>query len=173
MMHAQSSLHSSLLDLALPTRTPSLQFPSHGDTPPNKSASTGYEPNDLIEVNHSEVTPIFFQARQSRVSTYNSGEDIATTPMDWEVDDDQNMGMLASPLYIQGREASAESSGTYHSNRQKFRNPCIILTQKKVEPRISFRQRKDFLKTSRSSDAPGNTSKKSRSRRTGSFIETL
>ena len=45
------------------------------------------EPNDLTEVNNSEVTPIFFQRRTSRASTYNSGEDTAATPVDSEVDD--------------------------------------------------------------------------------------
>ena len=88
---------SSLLDrphLAHPTRTPSSLFPSHGDTPcdPRPGAQSGrlaeqspftsYEPNDLIEVNGSEATPILFQGRPSTASTYNPGEDSASTPMD-------------------------------------------------------------------------------------------
>ena len=35
-----------------------------------------------------------------------------------EVDERQNMGMLASPQFTQKREASAASSITYHSNKE-------------------------------------------------------
>ena len=38
---------------------------------------TGYEPNDLIVMNSTEVTPIFFH-RPSVTSTYDSAESIAT-----------------------------------------------------------------------------------------------
>ena len=91
MFQAQSSLLNPL-HLALATRTPSLRFPSHGDMPcdPHPGAQfarlaelgwcESHEPNDLFEVNKSEVTPIFLQRRTSRASTYNSGEDIATAP---------------------------------------------------------------------------------------------
>ena len=41
--------------------------------------------------------------RPSRASTYNSGEDIATTSVDSEVNDAHTMGNLASPLYTQER----------------------------------------------------------------------
>ena len=37
-------------------------------------------------------------------------------PIDSEVDDAQIVGMLASPLHMQEREASADPSRIYHSN---------------------------------------------------------
>ena len=129
MIHAQSS-YCGLLSPAHYTRTPSLLFSSHRrdshcDLHPGaefsrlaeQSPITAYEPNDLIEVNNSEVTPIFFQRRTSRASTYNSGEDTVANPTDSEVDDAQIVRILASPLYVQEREASADPSRNYHSNR--------------------------------------------------------
>ena len=47
-------------------------------------------------------------------STYNSGEDIATTPASSEVDERPNMGMLASPALTQERNAAPFR--IYHSN---------------------------------------------------------
>ena len=48
--------------------------------------------------------------RASSVSTYHSGEDIATTLASSEVDERPDLGMLASPLFTQTRQASAASS---------------------------------------------------------------
>ena len=114
MFNAQSSLLDPL-HLALPTRTSSLLFPSHGDIPcdprpgaqfgrlAEQSSFAGYEPNDHIEVDNSEVTPMFFQRRTSIASPCNSGEDVAARLA-------QTVGMLASPLRAQESEASADPS---------------------------------------------------------------
>ena len=70
----------------------------------------GYEPKDLIEVNDTEVSPMFFH-RPSMTSTCDSAESIATPPLESDLDDQQVRDMLASPLYLREREreASAES----------------------------------------------------------------
>ena len=120
MIHSSSSLINPFLDPLHPKpRTPSLLFPSHRDSlrDPRPGAlfgrfaeqppSTGYEPNDLPEENNSEVAPTLFQGGSAcSASTCNSREDIDTTPVESETDDAQNMGMSASPLYTQDREAS-------------------------------------------------------------------
>ena len=73
----------------------SLLFPSHGDDhcdEPRHGATfgqmaeqntlTGYEPNDLTEMNNTEVTPIFFH-KPSVTSTYDS------PPLESDLDDQQ------------------------------------------------------------------------------------
>ena len=66
---------------------------------------TGYEPKDFIEVNDTEVSPMFFH-RPSMTSTYDSVESIATPPLESDLDDQQIGDMLASPLYLRERERS-------------------------------------------------------------------
>ena len=62
-----------------------------------------------MEVSNSEVAPKPFQGGSAcSASTYNSGEDIATAPVESEINDAQIMGMLASPWYNQEREASVD-----------------------------------------------------------------
>ena len=51
-------------------------------------------------------------------STHNSYEDGATTPVESEINDAQIIGMLASPLFIHEREASADQPRIYHSRRE-------------------------------------------------------
>ena len=121
MFHAQSSF----LDrppLPLPHGAPSPLFTSHGDIHcdprlrgqsgrvAEQSLPAGFEPNDLVEVSSKEVSPVLSPSRRASVgSTDNSGED---------VDERQSMGMLASPLFAQKREASAAPSRNYHSERE-------------------------------------------------------
>ena len=52
------------------------------------------------------VKPMFFH-RLSVTSTYDSAESIATPPLESDLDDEQIRNMLASPLYLQEREASS------------------------------------------------------------------
>ena len=60
-----------------------------------------------------------------------------------DLDDEQLLDILASPLYLQEREASADRSRVCHSHREKsvssashFRTACrSVLTQKKAESR--------------------------------------
>ena len=60
------------------------------------------------------VKPVFCHT-PSMTSTYDSAESIATPPLDSDLDDEQIRSMLASPLYLQEREASADRSRVYHS----------------------------------------------------------
>ena len=84
-----------------------------------QSPLTGYEPNAPVEVNSAEFTPTLVPSRKGSIgSTFNSGEDIATTPAVSEVDGRSDLGMLASPLLSQERETSANPLGIYHSNRE-------------------------------------------------------
>ena len=82
--------------------------------------------------------------RPTSASTYNAGEDIATAPVDSEVNDAHIMGMLASPLYTQETKSSADLSRIYHSDRKfrarfinfpiKYRETCRdVFTHKKVK----------------------------------------
>ena len=69
------------------------------DVPP----TAGYEPKDLAENDDLCVKPLFFH-RPSITSTYDSAESIATLPPESDSDDEQIRALLASPLYLQGRE---------------------------------------------------------------------
>ena len=54
---------------------------------------TGYEPNALVEVSSTEVTTTLLPSRKASIgSTYNTGEDIATTPAVSEVDERSDLG---------------------------------------------------------------------------------
>ena len=134
MSHALSLLFPHLTSSAHSTRTriqTSLLFPSRGDdhcdTDPRHGATfghlaesntfTSYEPNDLTEMNNTELTPIFFH-RPSVTSTYDSAESIAIPPPESDVEDEEMMDVLASPLYLQEREASADQPRVYHSCRE-------------------------------------------------------
>ena len=80
---------------------------------------TGYEPNDLDEVSSTEVTPMLLPSGTASIcSTCNSGDHVATIPVSSEVVERHNVGMLASPLFTQKREASAAPSRIYHSSRE-------------------------------------------------------
>ena len=132
MSHSHSLLFPYLTSSAHSTRTPTSTslFPSHGDDhcddprpgatfgrPADSNTLTGYEPNDLIEMNNTEVTPIFFH-RPSVTSTYDSVESTATPPPESDLDDEQMRDMLALPLLLQKREASADQPPLYHTYRE-------------------------------------------------------
>ena len=101
----------------LPQHGHFLLFPSHICDPcdprhggqsgrlAEQSLLTGYEPNAIVEVASTEVTPMLLPSRRvSFGSRYNSGEDATTTPVSSEGDGRQSLGMLASPLFTQKRE---------------------------------------------------------------------
>ena len=70
-----------------------------------------------MEVSSTEVTALLVPSRKASMgSTYNSGENIVTTPALSEVDERPNLGMLASPLSTQ--ERSAAPFRNYHSNKE-------------------------------------------------------
>ena len=79
---------------------------------------TGYDPKDLAEKDDVCAKPLFFQ-RPSITLPYNSAASIATLPLDSELDDEQLRALLASPLYLHEREASADRSQVYHSAEEK------------------------------------------------------
>ena len=75
---------------------------------------TGYEPNDLVELDNMEK----FLNRSVMTSACDSAESIATPPLESDLDDEQIQVMLASPQYLQEREASADQHRVYHSCRE-------------------------------------------------------
>ena len=91
---------------------------------------TGYEPKQLVEdqdykhfsgdgqfTEHMDLRVKLLSFHQSIIaSTYDSAESIATPP-ESDFDDEQLRALLASPLYLQEREASAEKTQVYHSER--------------------------------------------------------
>ena len=109
MIHAQSPLldptHPALLThshsfLVVPftcrcilrSATWSTVWPICGTTP-----STSDEPSKLMEVSNLEVAPTPIQGGSAcSASTYNSGEDLATTSVESEINNAQIMGMLAN-----------------------------------------------------------------------------
>ena len=73
----------------------------------------------LIEHEDLRVKPLSFH--QSIIaSTYDSAESIATPPPQSDLDDEQLRALLASPLYVQEREACAEHSQVYQSERENL-----------------------------------------------------
>ena len=74
-----------------------------------------------------EVTP-FFQG--SNVKTvYNFGDNDAKYP-DAEIDEEHTRNSLASPLYLQEREASASLLQVYHSQKRKLVSRCTVKFRK-------------------------------------------
>ena len=98
---------------------------------------------------------MFFH-KPSITSTFDSAQRIATPPHESDLDENQFPNMLASPLYLQERDVSADRPRVYHSFREKLtgqfislprrcRETCrVVLTQKKVES-INIFQQKAFL----------------------------
>ena len=72
------------------------------------------EKQDLAEHEDVRVKPLFFH-QPSMSSTCDSEESIATPHPDSDLDDDQIRALLASPLYLQEREANAERLQVYQS----------------------------------------------------------
>ena len=110
--------------------------------------------------------------RSNRRSTTDRARRRRPTQLD--LDDEQIRNMLASPLYLQEREASdyefithSEKSVSSSSRfRASGRETCrSVLTQKKVQSRNTFRQRRHFLRTSISSRRKRNPIQILRSRR--------
>ena len=67
---------------------------------------TGYEPNDLVELDNMEK----FLNRSVMTSACDSAESIATPPLESDLDDEQIQVMLASPLYLQERSKCSPTS---------------------------------------------------------------
>ena len=80
---------------------------------------TGHEPKDLAENEVPRVNPLFTH-RPRKASTCDSAESIATLPPESDVADEQIRALLASPLYLQEREASADRSQFFHFVRENL-----------------------------------------------------
>ena len=65
------------------------------------------------------VKPLFFH-QPSIPWTNDSAESIVTPSPDSDLDDEQLRDLQASPLYLQEREAHAERSQVYHSERESL-----------------------------------------------------
>ena len=159
MSHAQCTWLDRIL-LPLPHCTPSSlcppersirHDPQHGvqfGRFAEQCSMTVYEPNDSVEDSSTEVTTVLSLPRRGSIgSTYNSGEDIATTPALSEVDGGPNLGLLASPLLtvkfitpsrpVQGdllamcshkRKSSLDTKcfQESHSEREREQGFCIV-----------------------------------------------
>ena len=122
---------------------------------------TGYEPRQLAEnQDHKHFTEDKqFNPLSSHqpitASTYDSAESIATPPPDSDFDDEQLRALLASPLYLQEREANAERSQAYHSERDNLMSSAshdsigtgklvALFSSKHWLNRETFSDREDF-----------------------------
>ena len=100
---------------------------------------TGHEPNwiagdwdhrhftedgQFTEHEDLRVTPSAFH-QSITASSYDSEESIATHP-ESDFDDEQLRALLASPLYLQERGASAERSPVCHSERENLMSSLFI-----------------------------------------------
>ena len=107
---------------------------------------------DLAEHKDLRVKPLFFR-RPSMASSCDSAESIGTSPPDSDLDDEQIRALLASPLYLQEREANAERSQVFDSTRENFKSSSSkdpISTARPVALFASKKQvesRRFFLKT--------------------------
>ena len=142
------------------TRTPNATslFLSHGDDhcdDPRHGATfgqfaesnlpTGYAPNDLTEMNNTEITPIIFH-RPSVTSTCDSAESITTRPPESDLDDEQMRNMLASGE----REASADRSRVCHSYRENSVSSSSRFRASAGRPAAVFSHKRKSREESRS-----------------------
>ena len=95
---------------------------------------TGYDPKQLAEdrdhkhftgdgqfTEHEGLRVKTLSFHQSIIaSIYDSAECIATALPESDLDDEQLRALMASPLHLQERKASAERSQVYHSERENL-----------------------------------------------------
>ena len=116
-------LLSSTLFFPTPTSTmsPSVnpatiaRYEEHCDRLATSTPLTGHEPNEL-DVRDVTHNPSIFQS-SSVTSEDNVGEN-RTDSLDPGIDDEHIRNMLASPLYLQEKEASADLTKAFHANAQ-------------------------------------------------------
>ena len=104
------TIHSE--DTCAPLQVQNIESVADMDAPP------GYEPNPFTEMSTMDFSQYFFHGL-SMTSIYGFAESFATPPLDLEINDEQPTELLASPLFPQEREASADRSQVYHSRREK------------------------------------------------------
>ena len=145
--HAQYTQHSSTsptitgLQRLITSRKPCADpRESRGDGFTDPEPRTGYEPKRIVdkptitdqEIAHSteesQITeiedkglicdPYSLPYNQSLLSSTQDSIESIATPQEADLDDEQIRAMLASPRYLPEREASAECSQVYHSERE-------------------------------------------------------
>ena len=113
------------------------------------------EDNQFVEHEHLRVNLLFFH-RPGIASTDDSAERIVTPPLDSDLEDEQIRALLASPLYVQEREANAERSQVYHPERENLMSsssqdgistgrPVALFSGKNRLNQETFSDREDFL----------------------------
>ena len=101
---------------------------------------TVYVPNDSVEVGSTEVTTVLSPPPRASIgSTYNSGEDIATTPALSEVDGRPNLGLLAYRFKFITHSSPVQSDLAMYSHRRKSSLDANVF------PGVSFRERVRFF----------------------------
>ena len=92
---------------------------------------TGYEPNAIVEISRTDVILMLLPSRRaSFCSAYNSGEDATSGLVSSEVDERQSTRRLASPLFMQKREASVILARISHPTGEMSRSSHIPSTEK-------------------------------------------
>ena len=118
---------------------------------PNRALLQVMSPMISVKLNKTEVTPIFFH-RPSMTSIYDSAESTATRPQEFDLDDEQIRGMLASPphtgerskcrpttsLSLLQRENSVSSSSRFRVSAGKL---AAILSHKRMSSQESHSAR--------------------------------
>ena len=113
---------------------------------------TSYDSKETTEESNSILVKSMFFHRLSMTSTRDSPESIATLPPESDWDDEQIRNLLASPLYLQKREASADRSRVYHSFsensmsssshfRESAGKPAAVLSHKRKSRPDTFSDR--------------------------------
>ena len=82
-------------------------------------APTGSEPIQFIESTAIDPSQSFFR-RVRTTSIFGFAGTLATDPLDLEINDGQTADLLASPLFPQEGEASADRSQVYRSKRENI-----------------------------------------------------
>ena len=97
------------------------------------------------------MPPVLFTKKQPLLSSTHDSIESLATPQEADLDDEQIRALLASPRYLPERDASAERSQIYHSEREGLmssssqslnREVCgMALTSEKIGSRRIFRKR--------------------------------
>ena len=81
--------------------------------------NAGYEPHQFTESTATDPSQSFFR-RVHTTSIFGFAGNLATDPLDLEINDEQTTDLLASPLFPQEREANADRLQVYYSQRENF-----------------------------------------------------
>ena len=74
----------------------------------------------ILQETRIHVSNHYSSTDQEKPDTYDSAQNLVTPPPESDLDDEQIRDLLASPHYPQEREANAERSQLYHSERENM-----------------------------------------------------